>query len=72
MGSGAIALLFAIFAVFISTPLQAEPNTGSGKSRSPKCETEYQACAKKCDQTQIDIDSQVQQWKSRCASNTDM
>lgn len=66
------AALPLVFSLAYSSRLQAEPNTGSSKTGSPQCEAEYQACAKKCDQTQIDVDNQVQQCKNRCATNTDM
>ena len=69
--SGAAALLFLIFSVSYSSRLQAEPNTG-GNARSPKCEAEYQQCAKNCDKTQIDVGNQIQQCKNKCASDTDL
>jgi len=49
----------------------AEPNTGHN-ARSPKCEAEYQQCAKNCEKTQIDVGNQIQLCKDKCAQDTDL
>src|SRR5713226_96163 len=69
---GAVGLLLVFgFWVYSGTYVFAEPNTGGNSARSPKCQAEYEQCAKNCDKTQIDVDNQIQLCKDKCASDTD-
>lgn len=70
-GYVAALLLVGVFSSYQNIA-QAEPNTGSSVKRSPKCQAEYDTCAKNCEKTQIDIDNQIQNCKNKCASDTDM
>ena len=72
MRSSAVVLLFLIFSVSDSGLVQAEPNSGGSTARSPKCEAEYQQCAKNCEKTQIDVGNQIQLCKDKCAQDTDL
>ena|SRR5712692_7918656 len=65
-------LLVVGFWVYSGTYVFAEPNTGGNTARSPKCQAEYEQCAKNCEKTQIDIDNQIQLCKNKCASDTDL
>src|SRR5712692_5814334 len=70
---GAVGLLLVVgFLVYSATYVFAEPNTGGNTARSPKCQAEYEQCAKNCEKTQIDIDNQIQLCKNKCASDTDL
>ena len=71
MPNWAAALILIGSFVFYSSTANAEPNTGSNSARSPKCQAEYEQCAKNCEKTQIDVDNQIQLCKNKCASDTD-
>lgn len=70
--AGSAALALAVPLILQAGILGAEPNTGKSTARSPKCQSEYEQCAKNCDKTQIDIDNQIKQCKDKCARDTDM
>src|SRR5713226_5910472 len=71
MPNWAAALILIGSFVFYSSTANAEPNTGSNSARSPKCQAEYEQCAKNCEKTQIDVGNQIQLCKDKCASDTD-
>jgi len=67
----AVSLILLVWLILQAGTLGAEPNTGKSSARSPKCQAEYEQCAKNCDKTQIDIDNQIKQCKDKCARDTD-
>ncbi len=69
----ALALLFV--GVWVLEPAAAsaqQKSTGGASQTNPQCKAEYEACARKCDQTIIDIDNNVQNCKNKCRSDTDL